>query len=169
MEVLPDPRIPYDESLARAKYKLVKDFESVSEKASKAFGFIRDSKKQLKALEGIKAFQQDSIKKELEKWTKPIGVKLDSLEQLFLLPEDTKGIAYDDDKIGSKIQNAQSYLSTSDGTLSENTGHAVNEAKNAVDSIVESLKMFELKSWKPYQEMLTGLPITLFPEPKKWD
>lgn len=169
LEVLQDPRIPYDESLARAKYKLVKDFESVSEKASKAFGFIRDSKKQLKALDGIKAFQQDSIKKKLEKWTKPLGAKLDSLEQLFFLPEDTKGIAYDDDKIGSKIQSAQSYLSTSDGTLSENTGHAVNEAKKAVDSIVESLKMFESKSWKPYQEMLTGLPITLFPESKKWD
>ena len=118
-------------------------------------------------MEGIKAFQQDSIKKLFEKLSKPLNTQLDSLEGLFFLPEDTKGIAYDDDKIASKIQNAESYLSTSDGSYSENTLHAMKEAEDSVEAAVQAIKKFEEEKWKPYQQKLTGLSISLFPVQNK--
>ncbi|HRD06531.1 MAG TPA: hypothetical protein PK037_03165, partial [Saprospiraceae bacterium] len=167
LTVKTDPRIFFDEDKAKAKNKLQKEFEVLNEKAGLAYAWVKDAKKHIKSMEGIKAFQQDSIKKLFEKLSKPLNTQLDSLEGLFFLPEDTKGIAYDDDKIASKIQNAESYLSTSDGSYSENTLHAMKEAEDSVEAAVQAIKKFEEEKWKPYQQKLTGLSISLFPVQNK--
>lgn len=163
LTVKADPRIFFDESLAKAKVKLQKEFEVLNEKAGLAYTWVRDAKKQIKSMDGIKVFQQDSIKKQLEKMTKPLNAQLDSLEALFFLPEDTKGIAYDDDKITSKLQNAESYLSTSDGSFSGNALHAIKEAEDSIADALQAIKKFDEEKWKPYEQKLKGLSISLFP------
>ncbi|MFN8318423.1 MAG: hypothetical protein U0V54_03270 [Saprospiraceae bacterium] len=123
--------------------------------------------KHIKSMEGIKAFQEDSIKKKFEKLSKPLNTQLDiSLGKgCSFLPEDTKGIAYDDDKIASKIQNAESYLSTSDGSYSEKYT-TMKEAEDSVEAAIQAINKFEEEKWKPHQQKLTGLSIS-FPVQNK--
>ena len=81
--------------------------------------------------------------------------------------ENTKGIAFDDDKVTSKIQTAQAYISTSDGGVTNNIEWAIKEAVQAVESAETSIISFKKDTWQPYQEMLSGLTINLFPDSVK--
>jgi photosystem II stability/assembly factor-like uncharacterized protein len=167
LDVKPDPRIAFDAQKAEAKYRMEKDFESTVKKAAISFEWLKDCRKHLKSLETIKGFQVDSTKKEIEKWQKSIGGKLDTLESLYMLPENTKGIAFDDDKVTSKIQTAQAYVNTSDGGVTNNIEWAIKEAVQAVESAETAIISFKKDTWQPYQEMLSGLTINLFPDSVK--
>lgn len=167
VEVKPDPRIVYDQQKAESKYKLEKDFEAIVKKAALSFDYLKDCRKHLKSFEAMKGFQVDTIKKEIESWHKKLNGKLDSLESLYMLPENTKGIAYDDDKVNSKVQTAQSYINTSDGGASGNIDLAVKEANEAVVAAEMAIQAFRNESWKAYQSWLQGLTLNLFPDTMK--
>ena len=167
VEVNPDPRIPYQQRNAEAKYSLEKDFQNTVKKASMSFDWLKDCKKHLKSLETIKGFQADSVKKEIEKWHKSITGKIDTLEALYVLPENTKGIAYDDDKVSSKIQAAQAYINTTDGEAAGNIDLAIKEATISIETAEKAIQVFQKETWQPYQSMLKSMTLNLFPETMK--
>ena len=93
-------------------------------------------KKSVKSIEALTAIQDDSTKTKLEKLTKGIKPKLDSLESIFMVPEDAKGYTFDDDKLTNLLGNASYYIGASVGGTTPNGKLAIKQFE---DKLIETI------------------------------
>ena len=73
------------------------------------------------------------------------------LMQLYMLPQDIKGIQMNSDKLTSYIWDVYSYLGSSDGAPNQMAQFATGQLKKEAVLVIGKLNDFFTKDWKAYQ------------------
>lgn len=167
-----DPRISSDMYDTQAKYDAMKNFNNGVEKITTAFNNLKEAKKSMKLYKEIIDVQPDSTKEEYSKMHKEISGDIDSLMNLYMLPEAKKTEYRDSSKtLMSQVRNARRFLATSLGAPSANGQNAVNKANREAKKVVEGINKFISEDWSEYVSKIKLLPMDIFKdiEEVKWD
>ncbi|MBK8700139.1 MAG: hypothetical protein IPN29_11650 [Saprospiraceae bacterium] len=167
IEVKPDPRLEFTAEEYQRKQASIVEFSKVQKRGAEAFEQLKDFRKQMKSVDALKVLQPDSIGEKIDKLHKPLKSKIDSLEAIIILPEDTKGIAYDDDKLSTYLSRTSNYLGTSSSGFTSNSRAMANMANTQLDALISGIRKFLDEDWKKYESTLVGMKLKLFQETRK--
>ena len=158
-----DPRS--DESIYDpvAKRAAIKQFYAKVEKVTEAFNNLKDAKKSMALYDKIIAVQEDTIKKEFKSLAKDISGEIDSLMNLYILPESDKPeYRYDDETVNNYLQNARRFLGTSTGAPTPNGAYAIKNAEAKSQEVLRGINAFFKEDWTDYVEKIKALPLDIF-------
>ncbi len=161
-----DPRLDVTQSELDNKQKALIENAKLREQAGKQYDKIKEARKQLKVVDALLAIQDDSVKSKIEKLTKPIKTKLDSLDKIFYLPEDTKGITYDDDRFLSILGDAGGYLGSSKAGWTSTSQAAFSFAKKKLEEVTKGISAFG-DDWMKYRAAVEALGVKVFKDKKE--
>jgi hypothetical protein len=162
-----DPRLKLTDEMLLERDVALAEFESVVETAANAFNQLKNAKKTIELIDKAIVNIPDSTQKEVRKKGKEITKKVNELMELYMLPEDTKGYAYDENKIQSIIGEANNYLSNSAGNPGENASLASNYAYQKLKDALDKINSFVEGDWTKYVEAMKNVEFDLFSEVKK--
>jgi hypothetical protein len=162
-----DPRsnLTY-EDLAESQ-KSSKEFNANVKQASDAFNALRSARKSIAIVNKMIQFEADTIQKEYKDQHKKLITKIDSLEGLYMLPEDSKGYQDSSQKLNSHLYRARNYISSSWGATEENANNAVNKANNKIQEVLDAVNEFITGEWKDYKENMDTKAIQIFEKKKE--
>lgn len=161
VEVKADPRLDYTLNDYKQKQAAIVEYYALRKKAAESYDQIKICKKQLKAIEALLALQDDSVKAKIEKWQKPVKTRLDSLDQIFYLPDDTKGITYDDDRLLTMIGEPSSYLDASSRGWTTTSKASYATANKKMDEVAAAIQKFKTVDWTKFIADLASLGVNV--------
>ena len=144
--------------------KMQDEHASLIKDAKSAFDKITGAKKSIGIVDKLLENQQDSVKKSFKEIHKKLNSKLDSLSNLFIEPENVKGIQRNPDQLSSVIFGALNYIRSSWSAPKGNAVLAFEKAKIMTGKAVASVETFMGNEWKQYQEKVKGLEVKIFKE-----
>ena len=112
----------------------------------------------------ILEMQPDSISKLYKEMHKSLNTKLDSLSNLFINPENVKGIQRNPDQLNSMIFGAREYINSSWPVPGANAILALEHAKTKTNRASEAVRRFDEESWKEYKDKVSKLNMIIFKE-----
>ncbi len=165
LEVLLDPRIDNRKINTKAKYDAMKEFNATITATKKAYDNLKEAEKSMSLYKKIIELQEDTIKEEHLEYHKEVKKQIDSLKNLYWLPESKKTEYRDDSHtLMSKMWNARRFLGTSLGAPTTNGSHAVTKANNEAQKTIDGINAFFREEWKSYEDKIKALPLDIFKE-----
>ncbi len=163
VEVALDPRMDKNKINTIAKSKAVQAFNSKVEKVTQAYNNLKEAKKSLGLYDQIIGLQKDSLNKELKAAHKAIHGNIDSLMNLYMLPERDKPEYVDDaHTLNSQLWKARQFLGTSSSAPTDNGRHAIRKAEVRADEILHEINTFFESNWPKHVENLRNLKLDIF-------
>jgi len=165
LEVALDPRIDPQKVDTKAKYEAMSNYNNVVTAATESFDNLKKAKKSQSLYRQIIEVQEDSVKKEYMKMDKTISGEIDSLMNLYMMPEPPKP-QYEDNShtLMSQIYGGRRFLSASDSAPSPNGMHAINKAEKRTKEVMAAINEFFSDEWNTYLERIKSLPMEIFDE-----
>lgn len=164
VEVKADPKAPYsDKDLSDIK-KSSDEHTALVIKAKESFDQLIDAKKSISIVEKLLENQPDSTKKTFKEIHKKLNGQLDTLINLFVGPENVKGIQRNPDQLNSILYGAQNYIRSSWKAPKSNALFALEKAKAVTDSCVAKVSTFIQNDWSDYKQKANALQIKIFKE-----
>jgi photosystem II stability/assembly factor-like uncharacterized protein len=133
-------------------------------RAKTSYDKIKQARKSISIVEKLLENQPDSVSKSFKKLHKSLQSKLDSLSNLFISPENEKGIQRNPDQLNSVLFNALSYIRSSWTTPGSNARLALEKAVIMTDKVTKAVDTFVDAEWKQYQEKVKTLEVKIFKE-----
>lgn len=164
VEVKADPRTTTSNSDAEAIENIQKQHAEMVKQAKSSYDKIVDARKSIAIVEKLLENQPDSIKKQYKELHKNLNSKLDSLSNLFIEPENVKGIQRNPDQLSSVLFDALNYVRSSWTAPKGNAMLAMEKAKVMTVSVTGAVSDFINKDWKEYKEKAKNLEVRIFKE-----
>ena len=164
VDVKPDPRSNITLKDYQDINKIQDEQNAMVKDAKKSFEKIAESRKSISIVEKLLENQSDSIKKSFTDLHKKLNSNLDSLSNLYVEPENVKGIQRNPDQLSSVIDGAGNYIRSSWSAPKGNAMLALEKAKWVNESVTRAVNVFFEKEWKEYQEKVNKLAIKIFKE-----
>jgi photosystem II stability/assembly factor-like uncharacterized protein len=162
VNVLPDPRSDIKSQDRAGIREMQLQLQSLAESATKSFDKIQDAKKSIEIVEKLLANQPDSTKKEIKALHKNLNTALDSLSNMFMEPENQKGIQRNPDELNSVLRGAGQYISSSWETPGENAQYAYEKARLRTEEVTNAVTSFMNKEWAEYKAKVDALTFSVF-------
>ncbi|NNK90240.1 MAG: hypothetical protein HKO89_06485, partial [Saprospiraceae bacterium] len=165
LKVASDPRLDPAQFDPVARYKAMDDFNNVITGVTQAYNNLKEAKKSMNIYKDIIAVQEDSIKEEYGKLNKEISGQIDSLMNLYMLPESGKTEYRDNSKtLTSQLRNGRRFLSAATGAPNENAKIAVANATGKAEKVLVGINEFFSDQWPAYLDKIRALPLDIFKE-----
>src|SRR5690606_29946393 len=94
-----DPRVPLPAEQLKNKKAALKDFYKMVTKAAEAFEQLKSAKKTIGLVDEQIVNAPDSLKKDIEKYGKKMQDSIDKIMEIFLPPQNRKGIVRSDNTL----------------------------------------------------------------------
>jgi len=168
VEVKLDPNLNVSMADMKARRNAIKDFEKLTEKATKSFNQLKEAKKTIKLVESQMVNAPDSVQKQVKKMNKDLSTQLDSLMKLYTQPRGLKGIQRAPNNLNGKLFSAFRYVRGSAGAPKQNALNAVKNFENAMAEVLNGVNTFFAEDWTAYQKAIEDLQYSLFKEVEKF-
>ncbi|MEM1322402.1 MAG: hypothetical protein AAGG75_19220 [Bacteroidota bacterium] len=162
VKVLADPRLDVSESDLHAREAAAEAFRAIVTKASEGFARLQEAQKTVKLVDEQMINVPDSTKKEIAKMGKTMKDSISQLMNLYMNPENTKGIIRSSDKLNSYLYRANRYISDSKGAPNQMAQLTTEQAKAKVEEVLGRINAFFDKDWAAYQEAVEQVQYSLF-------
>ncbi len=159
-----DPRIDRDEAKVKDGIANVTDFNEWIEKCTEAWDQLSKAKKKLGTAEKILNAQEDSIAKEMVTEVKDLHTELDSLMELFMMPEGVKGIQRNPNNLTGKMWGARGYFRGNGGLYSKNGEIAINSFKAKARETIDACNAFFEGPWQQFDAKFNELTLDILGE-----
>ena len=169
IQVLPDPRIPISKLDIAAHREAMDKYEGLVAQAATAFVQLNQVKKTMKLVESASVNLPDSTRKKIKERGKEIHESVDDLMEIYMLPENTKGILGATPNLNRTLYRARSYLNSSLGKPGDNAMTAFRLAKDEVSKAVGEINAFLQEDWQSYREEMEAIEMPLFKNLKQVD
>lgn len=155
-----------DETLEemKAQQAAYESFYALVEKATEGFNQLQDASAAIKRVEEALVNVPDSTRKEITSLGKSLKDSIAMLEELYMLPEDFKGIRRSTGMLSSTLREASGYIRTSEGRLSGPAGLMMEQAKEQTAAVLERVNAFFANGFAAYREKVEGVEYSLFGE-----
>jgi photosystem II stability/assembly factor-like uncharacterized protein len=157
VDVLFDPRTPVNLPQLAQMADLYKDYTKKATTAGKAFEAITKARESVKATEGVLSYQDESVQKVIKEKNKAMISVLDSLEALFFMPENLKGIQRSPKVLSAIINTPLGYFRNRTEGLGSNGMIAIKNAEAQIDEVVGKVNSFINNEWKTYSMEVSNL------------
>jgi photosystem II stability/assembly factor-like uncharacterized protein len=164
VEVKPDPRATYSVNDLKA-IRMATDAHAVLvEKAKQSFDKLMDAKKAIAIVDKLLENQADTTKKSFKEIHKKLNGQLDSLINLFVGPENVKGIQRNPDQLNSVLYTANNYIGSSWSAPQKNAILAMNNAEEVTGLCVSKVNDFIANDWNEYRKKVNEIQVKIFKE-----
>ena len=164
VEVKTDPRSKMTNEDIKLIQRALDDHNAIIKEAKTSFDKLKDAKKSISIVDKILENQPDSISKSFKTLHKNLNGQIDSLMNLFVGPEQQKGIQRNPDQLNSTLYQASSYIMSSWTAPGANALNAVAKAKWLTEKLVKSVDAFVEKEWNAYKTKASSLEVKIFKE-----
>ena len=164
VEVKTDPRSKMTNEDIKLIQRALDDHNAIIKEAKTSFDKLKDAKKSISIVDKILENQPDSISKSFKTLHKNLNGQIDSLMNLFVGPEQQKGIQRNPDQLNSTLYQASSYIMSSWTAPGANATNAVEKAKWLTEKLVKSVDAFVEKEWNAYKTKASSLEVKIFKE-----
>ncbi len=164
VEVLADPRIPYDLEGELAKRAFMAEMESIVAKTDAAFEQLKAAKQ---SLDVVKANMEHVDKEDKDSVMSHTQMMADSLKELmaiYFTPQDFVGYDHVTVRLSDHLQLAMNLLQSSHGEPGANALTAMNNAKAEAKIAIERINTFFAEDWAEYQAFVETIEKPLFPD-----
>lgn len=161
VNVKQDPRLEYSLSELQAKQNAYNVYLAKVRSVKSGFDKLKEAKKTISSVNEIISSTQDSSKAKITKMGKELDRKIQDLMDIFLTPEDFKGIDRSD-RLVSSLQRTASYINSSDGEPTANGLNAIKQVDQRIKEAKEKLIHFFDTDWKNYQSLVNAGNYSLF-------
>ena len=134
-----------------------KDYEKDIKMATKAFDVLMDARETIKMTDALLANQPDTIKTQFKTIHASLNKKLDSLEGVYFVDENAKGIQRDPDKLSSKIFEPLQYIRGRPGLPGGNAEISLQKSKDEIKRVVKIVNNFITTDWAAYTSKIATL------------
>ncbi len=155
-----------DESLEdmKAQQAAYERFYAVVEKAADGFNQLQEAAAAINRVEEALANVPDSTRKEITTLGKSLKDSIAMLEELYMLPEDFKGIRRSTGMLNSTLYEASSYIRSSEGRLSGPAQLMMDQASEQTAKVLEQVNAFFANDFAAYREKVEAIEYSLFEE-----
>lgn len=157
-----DPRLQVSMEDRKAKIAAYKEMYKMVEPATEAFNRIREAQKTIKTVNEAMANVDDKTKREMAKMGKTLQDSLTALENLFMDPDDQKGIVRSSENLNSSIFGVSRYLSAGDGAPNQAAQRMMEKAKMDLTDVLNKVNNFFSKDFAEYQQKVEAAKFSLF-------
>nr|HMP29021.1 hypothetical protein [Saprospiraceae bacterium] len=158
VDVLFDPRTPVDISKLKSVSDQYTNYTQKAALAGKAYEALVLARDGIKTTESVLSFQDEAMQKTLKDMHKTLNMQIDSLEGLFFMPENLKGIQRSPKVLSAIINTPLSYFRNRTESVGDNGLIAVKNAEAKIDEIVGTVNSFiSGNQWKEYTTIVNGL------------
>ena len=164
LQVMADPRINPNMEDIKTTHKYLDECDVLMKEAKSSYDKILQARKSMSLVDKILEMQPDSISKLYKEMHKSLNTKLDSLSNLFINPENVKGIQRNPDQLNSMIFGAREYINSSWPVPGANAILALEHAKTKTNRASEAVRRFDEESWKEYKDKVSKLNMIIFKE-----
>jgi photosystem II stability/assembly factor-like uncharacterized protein len=162
VKVNDDPRIVTSKKDQFALREVNREYKKLVSTAKESYDFINSARKSIGLVDKILEMQTDTVKTAFKDIHKTLNNKLDSLSNLFLEPENVKGIQRNPNGLVAMLYDASGYLNSSWVAPQANSLLSLNKARMAVDNTIRKVEAFKNYDWQRYQEKARALEVKLF-------
>ncbi|MEE9439257.1 MAG: hypothetical protein V3V14_09685 [Saprospiraceae bacterium] len=164
VKVMHDPRIDQNINDLQENIEAQKNFEKTVGKAAKAFKQLMKAKKNIKTAKSLVDNQPKNVKSKVDSLAKILNKAIDSLELVYMMPKNIKGIQRNTENLMSKLFAARGYIYGSWGKPGANAMNAVNIAETMTKKILEATNQFIEEDWYPFKAHIKTLDLKVFEE-----
>jgi photosystem II stability/assembly factor-like uncharacterized protein len=159
-----DPRLEVSMEDLKAKQAGYEEFYGIVAKAADAFGRLQNAQKTIKRVNTILETLPDSTQKEMKKLGKSLQDSIAQLEELYMQPEDFKGIRRSSGLLNSTLYGVYSYMEAQDGELAPMGKQQLSQAREQTDEVVGKIERFFEADFAEYRKKVEALEFSLFEE-----
>jgi hypothetical protein len=160
--VLPDPRIAYEPGTWDNKKAVNAELSEIVKAATAGFDRLRDMRTAIELVEKSMANAPDSTQTQIKAWGKALRDSIATLEELYMEPEDTKGIKRNPNNLGSSLWSVRSYLRSMNGEPSQMVRFAMDNARRQTTEVVTKVNALLAGDFADYRRKIEAMPVTLF-------
>jgi len=164
VEVKSDPRLDISAEQIARKEKMVSAFYKTIETSTDAFNRLKEAKKTISLVNSQMVSAPDSISARILEKGGVMQDTITSLQQLFLTPQDAKGIVRRDGRIGSYLRTASRYINNAQGEPSQMADIAQQTANKKLSEALGKINDFFENEWLGYQAEVEAVRPPLFKE-----
>lgn len=164
VEVKTDPRSKMTNEDIKLIQRALDDHNAIIKEAKTSFDKLKDAKKSISIVDKLLENQPDSISKSFKTLHKNLNGQIDSLMNLFVGPEQQKGIQRNPDQLNSTLYQASSYIMSSWTAPGANATNAVEKAKWLTEKLSKAVDAFLEKDWSEYKTKASSLEVKIFKE-----
>ncbi len=157
-----DPRLNIPMEERKTKVAAYKEFYKSVQVATDAFNRIREAQKTIKTVNDAMVNADDAAKKDIAKMGKTLQDSLVQMEEMFLAPENQKGIVRSADNLSSTLFGVYRYLSAGNGAPSQAAQRMMDKFKMELTAILEKVNGFFAKDFAAYQQKVEAAQYSLF-------
>lgn len=157
-----DPRVPLPAEQLKNKKAALKDFYKMVTKAAEAFEQLKSAKKTIGLVDEQMVNAPDSLKKEIKKYGKKMQDSIDKIMEIFLPPQNRKGIVRSDNTLNFHLYQANSFINSADGQPSQMAQIATEKARLETQKALDAVNSFFENEWKNYQQAAEAARQPLF-------
>ncbi len=161
-----DPRRPISDADRQAKLAAYAEYKQVVAQATASFQLLKDARKTIKLVGEALVNSPDSVKTAMSKAGKNLQDTLAVLEQLFMMPDDLKGIQRSSDDLSTYLRVATQYMNAGDGAPGPNATHAIQQARAKTMAVVAQVNAFVTGEFARYRQQVEQVSFSLFKEMK---
>lgn len=162
VNVRKDPRSEISMTEMQAIRNQQKNISELTGKATDAFDKIKEAYQTIDIVDKMLVNQPDSIQKEFKALHKKLKAGLDTLSNLFMAPENQKGIQRNPDELNSVLRGAGQYIGSSWESPGSNAMLAYTKAALKTSEVLTAVNAFINGDWAEYRKKAEGLQPKLF-------
>ncbi|MEZ4988407.1 MAG: hypothetical protein R2795_25845 [Saprospiraceae bacterium] len=157
-----DPRITYAPGTWENRRKANEELAVVVKKATAGFDQIKAMRQTLDLVEKTMVNLPDSTQTQIKEWGKPLRDSLNRLEELYMEPEDVKGIKRNPTNLSSSLWSVRSYLREVNGEPSQMYRYSLEAARRHTDTVVAQVNSLINGDFAAYKAKVEAIQMPLF-------
>ncbi len=162
VQVMRDPRITTPAAELTERYRAIRDFHKDVKRLEESYKRLRDMETVISRVESAFALVPDSLKKDLNTEAKVLKDSIEVLKELYFIHTEQKGLHRNQNTINSICYTALAFLSGLPGAPTPNSIIAVQEARDAIDSVIARVNALQKTAWSAWRQKAEKIEHRLF-------
>ena len=166
IELLPDPRYPFDQAGHDASIAYAEQVYETIDLGYRAFEQMKADKKAIKQVKNMYYQFDKDTKTTLDSLIKEINTEMADIEELFMQEEGLKGIQRENNNISGYVWMTMRYMGDSDWSQgpSQMTQVMYKKLEDSIQEAVDRIDGLHANQWKTFTDTVENAPKTLFEE-----
>ncbi len=165
VEILPDPRTPFDSEAYEAQLQLYSELGKIVNEARLVFEGLRSMKESVLRVNSSIELLPDSTKEALRDRGKEILDSVKTLMALYMTPDDFTGYDHVSIRLNNLLYSAARYVQSAEGKPGENARNAVRIAEKKTKEAARRYQNLRNTAWKDYAQTIEQIKIPLIAPP----
>jgi photosystem II stability/assembly factor-like uncharacterized protein len=161
-KVLPDPRISYPAQAIAQREARVQEYLKIAAYGTRGFDQLREARAMVdryeKMLDNVAESRRDSLKR----LSRPVRDSIKVLMEIYLDPEDLKGLEHVTVQLGDRYYSTESAVDQMAVVPGGNAELALRQFEQAVSAAVTRINRFLENDWLNYRRTMEGLQVPMF-------